>query len=182
MGKLLKTQGFVPASIVTDNLPSYGAALSDIGMAPKSSQRSALALLDEVEAKLELRRENLTQLVEPKDNQHCHLRFTFATDRSLSASNTRPALMPPMLLWTSSAVPASSSPIRVFKRSSPFSMMALLKPSKKSGSPKSWVKVLLVVVVGDQNCLRTLVQLVVDLDPTRAPLDHFGFCVSGIWI
>ena len=61
-------------------------------------------------------------------------------------------------------------------------MMALLKPSKKSGSPKSWVKVLLVVVVGDQNCLRTLVQLVVDLDPTRAPLDHFGFCVSGIWI
>ena len=61
-------------------------------------------------------------------------------------------------------------------------MMALLKPSKKSGSPKSWVKVLLVVVVGDQNCLRTLVQLVVDLDPARAPLDHFGFCVSGIWI
>ena len=32
MRKLLKTQGFVPAAIVTDNLPSYGAALSDLGM------------------------------------------------------------------------------------------------------------------------------------------------------
>ena len=83
---------------------------------PSRRNGQHLALLDEVEAKLELRRENLTQLVEPKDNQHCHLRFTFATDRSLSASNTRPALMPPMLLWTSSAVPASSSPIRVFEK------------------------------------------------------------------
>ena len=35
MRKLLKTQGFVPASIVTDNLPSYGAALSDLGMKGK---------------------------------------------------------------------------------------------------------------------------------------------------
>ena len=33
--KLLKTQGFVPAAIVTDNLPSYGAALSDLGMKSK---------------------------------------------------------------------------------------------------------------------------------------------------
>ena len=35
MRKLLKTQGFVPAAIVTDNLPSYGAALSDLGMKGK---------------------------------------------------------------------------------------------------------------------------------------------------
>ena len=35
MRKLLETQGFVPASIVTDNLPSYGAALSDLGMKGK---------------------------------------------------------------------------------------------------------------------------------------------------
>jgi putative transposase len=32
MRKLLKMEGFVQASIVTDNLPSYGAALSDLGM------------------------------------------------------------------------------------------------------------------------------------------------------
>ena len=35
MRKLLKTQGFVPAAIVTDNLPSYGAALNDLGMKGK---------------------------------------------------------------------------------------------------------------------------------------------------
>jgi len=35
MRKLLKTQGFIPAAIVTDNLPSYGAALSDLGMKNK---------------------------------------------------------------------------------------------------------------------------------------------------
>jgi putative transposase len=34
MRKLLKTQGFVPAAM-TDNLPSYGAALSDLGMKGK---------------------------------------------------------------------------------------------------------------------------------------------------
>jgi putative transposase len=32
MRKLLKSQGFAPAAIVTDKLPSYGAALSDLGM------------------------------------------------------------------------------------------------------------------------------------------------------
>jgi putative transposase len=32
MRKLLKSQGFTPATIVTDKLPSYGAALSDFGM------------------------------------------------------------------------------------------------------------------------------------------------------
>jgi putative transposase len=32
MRKLLKSQGFAPAAIVTDKLPSYGAALSDPGM------------------------------------------------------------------------------------------------------------------------------------------------------
>ncbi|MCP3658112.1 MAG: IS6 family transposase, partial [Herbaspirillum sp.] len=32
MRKLLKTQGFVPDAFVTDKLPSYGAALSDLGM------------------------------------------------------------------------------------------------------------------------------------------------------
>jgi putative transposase len=32
MRKQLKLQGFAPAVIVTDKLPSYGAALSDIGM------------------------------------------------------------------------------------------------------------------------------------------------------
>jgi putative transposase len=35
MRKLLKKQGFVPAAIVTDKLPSYGAALSDLGMKGK---------------------------------------------------------------------------------------------------------------------------------------------------
>ena len=35
MRKLLKTQGFVPAAIVTDKLSSYGAALSDLGMKGK---------------------------------------------------------------------------------------------------------------------------------------------------
>jgi putative transposase len=35
MRKLLKRQGFIPAAIVTDNLPSYGAALSDLGMKGK---------------------------------------------------------------------------------------------------------------------------------------------------
>jgi putative transposase len=32
MQKLLKSQGFAPAAVVTDKLPSYGAALSDLGM------------------------------------------------------------------------------------------------------------------------------------------------------
>jgi len=32
MRKLLKSQGFPPAAVVTDKLPSYGAALSDLGM------------------------------------------------------------------------------------------------------------------------------------------------------
>jgi len=32
MRKLLKSQGFAPAAIVTDKLPSYAAALSDLGM------------------------------------------------------------------------------------------------------------------------------------------------------
>jgi putative transposase len=32
MRKLLKSQGFAPAAVVTDKLPSYGAALSDLGM------------------------------------------------------------------------------------------------------------------------------------------------------
>ena len=35
MRKLLMTQGFVPAAIVTDNQPSYGAALNDLGMKGK---------------------------------------------------------------------------------------------------------------------------------------------------
>jgi putative transposase len=32
MRKLLKSQGFCPTAVVTDKLPSYGAALSDLGM------------------------------------------------------------------------------------------------------------------------------------------------------
>jgi putative transposase len=32
MRKLLKSQDFTPAAIVSDKLPSYGAALSDLGM------------------------------------------------------------------------------------------------------------------------------------------------------
>jgi putative transposase len=32
MRKLLKSQGFAPTAVVTDKLPSYGAALSDLGM------------------------------------------------------------------------------------------------------------------------------------------------------
>ena len=35
MRKLLKTQGFAPAAVVTDKPPSYGAALSDLGMQGK---------------------------------------------------------------------------------------------------------------------------------------------------
>ena len=35
MRKLLKTQGFAPTEVVTDKLPSYGAALSDLGMKSK---------------------------------------------------------------------------------------------------------------------------------------------------
>jgi putative transposase len=35
MRKLLKSQGFAPTAIVTDKLPSYGAALSDLGMAAR---------------------------------------------------------------------------------------------------------------------------------------------------
>jgi putative transposase len=32
MRKILKSQGFCPTAVVTDKLPSYGAALSDLGM------------------------------------------------------------------------------------------------------------------------------------------------------
>jgi putative transposase len=32
MRKLLKSQDFCPAAVVTEKLPSYGAALSDLGM------------------------------------------------------------------------------------------------------------------------------------------------------
>ena len=32
MRKLLKSQGFCPTAVVTDKLPSYGVALSDLGM------------------------------------------------------------------------------------------------------------------------------------------------------
>jgi putative transposase len=32
MRKQLKSQGFCPTAVVTDKLPSYGAALSDLGM------------------------------------------------------------------------------------------------------------------------------------------------------
>ena len=32
MRKLLKAQRFAPTAVVTDKLPSYGAALSDLGM------------------------------------------------------------------------------------------------------------------------------------------------------
>jgi putative transposase len=32
MRKLLKSQGFAPAAVVTDKLPSHGAALRDLGM------------------------------------------------------------------------------------------------------------------------------------------------------
>ena len=32
MRKLLKKQGFVPDAIITDKLPSYGAALKDLGL------------------------------------------------------------------------------------------------------------------------------------------------------
>jgi putative transposase len=32
MRKLLKSQGLCPTAVVTDKLPSYGAALSDLGM------------------------------------------------------------------------------------------------------------------------------------------------------
>ena len=35
MRKLLKAQGFAPTAVVTDKLPSYGAALSDLGMKDK---------------------------------------------------------------------------------------------------------------------------------------------------
>ena len=35
MRKLLKAQGFAPTAVVTDKLPSYGAALSDRGMKDK---------------------------------------------------------------------------------------------------------------------------------------------------
>jgi transposase-like protein len=35
MRKLLKTQGFAPTAVVTDKLPSYGDALSDLGMEGK---------------------------------------------------------------------------------------------------------------------------------------------------
>ncbi len=32
MRKLLKKQGFIPDAFVTDKLPSYGAALNDLGL------------------------------------------------------------------------------------------------------------------------------------------------------
>ena len=35
MRKLLKAQGFAPTAVVTDKLPSYGAALSGLGMKSK---------------------------------------------------------------------------------------------------------------------------------------------------
>jgi putative transposase len=35
MRKLLKSQDFRPTAVVTDKLPSYGAALSDLGMKPR---------------------------------------------------------------------------------------------------------------------------------------------------
>jgi transposase-like protein len=35
MRKLLKNQGFVPDAFVTDKLPSYGAALSDLGLSKR---------------------------------------------------------------------------------------------------------------------------------------------------
>jgi len=35
MRKLLKTQGLAPTAVGTDKLPSYGAALSDLGMKDK---------------------------------------------------------------------------------------------------------------------------------------------------
>ena len=35
MRKLLKTQGFAPSAVVTDKLPSYGAALSELGLKDK---------------------------------------------------------------------------------------------------------------------------------------------------
>ena len=35
MRKLLNAQGFAPTAVVTDKLPSYGAALSDLGMKSK---------------------------------------------------------------------------------------------------------------------------------------------------
>ncbi len=35
MRKLLKKQGFVPDAFVTDKLPSYGAALSDLGLSKR---------------------------------------------------------------------------------------------------------------------------------------------------
>jgi putative transposase len=35
MRKLLKSQGFCPTVVVTDKLPSYDAALSDLGMKPR---------------------------------------------------------------------------------------------------------------------------------------------------
>ena len=38
MRKLLRAQGFAPAAVVTDKLPSYGAALSDLGMQGKQSR------------------------------------------------------------------------------------------------------------------------------------------------
>ncbi len=35
MRKLLKKQGFIPDAFVTDKLPSYGAALSDLGLSKR---------------------------------------------------------------------------------------------------------------------------------------------------
>jgi putative transposase len=37
MRKLLKSQGFCPTAVVTDKLPSYGAALRDLGMKARTS-------------------------------------------------------------------------------------------------------------------------------------------------
>ncbi len=39
MRKLLKKQGYVPCEVVTDKLPSYGAALRDLGMQDKHVTR-----------------------------------------------------------------------------------------------------------------------------------------------
>jgi len=35
MRKLLKKQGFIPSAIVTDRLPSYGAALRELGLSSR---------------------------------------------------------------------------------------------------------------------------------------------------
>ncbi len=43
MRKLLKKQGYVPTSIVTDKLRSYGATLRDLGMSRRHETGAGLA-------------------------------------------------------------------------------------------------------------------------------------------